>query len=69
MEIIVTLLLIIVLMLIYKWLKRDEEELKASGIVFKSAWPIVGNFLSMLLQREGLVPLVERFYNLFPNEK
>ena len=62
-------LVIVILFWSYKRLTSNDDTLEAQGIAFEKPLPIFGNFLPIILQKEGGIHFFERLYRKFPNDK
>jgi hypothetical protein len=57
------------LVLLYKWLTKDFDQLEKQGIPHDKPLPIVGNLWPLFTKKEGLVQFLERNYHSFKNAK
>jgi len=55
--------------LLYKWATDNHDYFIKLGVPFEKPLPLIGNLLSMVLQKESLAELMQRNYNKFRSSK
>lgn len=69
MDLIVITVIIVALIWLFKRFFNSDDTLEAQGIVHEKPWPIVGNILPLVLQKEGGIDFMERLCEKFSDEK
>lgn len=54
---------------VYRKLTRNFNVFAEQGISYKKPWPIFGNLLPLILQREDAKTLFGKFYKEYKHEK
>lgn len=62
-------ILIVALFWLYKKFSGSEDDVKTQNIAHTKPWPIVGNVLPIILQRQGFSDFVEETYEKFSDQK
>lgn len=60
---------LLVVYLLYKWSTSKFNYFAKAGVPFEKPWPLVGNVLNVVLQRESIIDLVNRSYYKFKGSK
>lgn len=63
------LLLILAVWLFYKWLISGFDYFEIQGVPYVKPYPLVGSLLGPMMQKESVVDLTTRNYDLFKNSK
>lgn len=63
------LFLLILGFVIYKWLTSDNDYFDKLGIPYEKPWPVVGNNLNILLQKESINDITSRCYKKYKSSK
>lgn len=54
---------------VYKWLTSDHDYFEKLGIPYEKPWPIFGNNLKLIFQKESLNDIIDRSYKKYKNLK
>ncbi|XP_070507228.1 cytochrome P450 9e2-like [Chironomus tepperi] len=62
-------ILLILVFVIYMWLTSDSDYYDKLGIPYEKPWPIVGNNLNILRQKESINDIMSRCYKKYKSSK
>lgn len=62
-------LVLLLMYFLYKWSTSKFDYFAKAGVPFEKPLPIFGNGLSVVLQRESLIDLIDRSYYKFKDSK
>lgn len=62
-------LVLLLVYFLYKWSTSKFDYFAKVGVPFEKPLPLFGNALSVVLQRESLIDLINRSYYKFKNSK
>jgi cytochrome P450 family 9 len=60
---------LVLVFVIYKWLTSHHDFFANINIPHEKPWPLVGNLLKMMLQKESIVEIITRGYYKFKDNK